>query len=271
MVFAILQETKMIPEIVHQIWFQGHDRIPIKFKKNLRENQAIMRHWKYIVWDDVSLRKFFKGLLLPDRTISLEKRYDSFPYLHEKVDFAKYALLWVMGGVYVDMDVKLLKPLDSLVQKFPHAELIVSHMSIDWFTNLLVNRSFNTVNNGIIYAQPQTSVLQDLVTKAHPSCSFLSSCFQLEHVQNSTGPRMFGNLVMQHKSDNIIILPPEFLEPCLQQYCNITENTIAKHQHVCSWGGAIGQQIAGAYSFSPALFWTGILFFLFLVYNCRKS
>ena len=49
----------------------------------------------------------------------------------QKIDFAKYALLHRYGGIYLDMDVRCLRSIDSLTQRFPEARFISSKLPIN--------------------------------------------------------------------------------------------------------------------------------------------
>lgn len=97
------------PKIIHQTWKSKTD-IP----ENLQEFQETIRKYhpdyRIIMYDDNDLRNVVK-----DNFPQYLPRYDSFKKVIERVDFARYAILYKYGGVYLDMDVSSLKSLDDFV------------------------------------------------------------------------------------------------------------------------------------------------------------
>ena len=73
-----------------------------------------------MVWDETSLRdecrKLFPAVLA---------KFDSLPYLVQKVDFGRLVILYAYGGITVDTDMKSLNAIDT-TPKINSAEVIVS-------------------------------------------------------------------------------------------------------------------------------------------------
>ena len=116
-----------IPKIIHQIWLQGEIDIPKKYLSKTQRIKDMHQTWKYYFWDDVSIVD-----LLSKNTIWLNT-YHKLNYLHQKVDYARYIILYIYGGVYIDMDVKMVKPLDSLLQKYIGYDFIVSRLNLNYY------------------------------------------------------------------------------------------------------------------------------------------
>tara|TARA_B100000795_G_C22679668_1_gene391252 strand:- start:553 stop:741 length:189 start_codon:yes stop_codon:yes gene_type:complete len=49
-------------KIVHQIWFQGKDKIPEKYHNNLKKTKNTLKNWRHIIWDDESIQKELKKM-----------------------------------------------------------------------------------------------------------------------------------------------------------------------------------------------------------------
>ena len=94
--------------LVHMIWLQGECNIPERFKKNL---DLWRRHTKIKVWDDIMI----KGLITTHFP-ELLKIYDNYPIFVQRADLGRYVILYIYGGLYLDIDTK---PIDS-------------HMTILW-------------------------------------------------------------------------------------------------------------------------------------------
>ncbi len=95
----------MIPRTIHYCWF-GRGEKPAKFRRYMESWKKVLPDWTFIEWN--------------------EDNFDisSWPYAREAYDVKKYAFvsdiarlyaLYHEGGVYLDVDVELLKPLDSFL------------------------------------------------------------------------------------------------------------------------------------------------------------
>jgi hypothetical protein len=96
------------------------DSLPPKFKGNVESLKALNPGYTHMVWDEASLRdecrKLFPAVLA---------KFNSLPYLVQKVDFGRLVILYAYGGITVDTDMKSLKAIDT-TPKIDTAELIVS-------------------------------------------------------------------------------------------------------------------------------------------------
>lgn len=99
---------KMTPHILIQTW-KTHS-LPDVFEKYRQEWISYTPNFKHILFDDKEIRdfiiKYFPNYL---------KKFDSFTFNIEKVDFFRYAILYVLGGVYADLDTHPIKPIDKWV------------------------------------------------------------------------------------------------------------------------------------------------------------
>lgn len=95
----------MIPRVLHQIWLGGN---PLKSDYRL----SFMLHnpsWNFLLWTDDNLVR--AGL--PKDLYDL-CRDERICYV-VRSDILRLALVYLHGGVYSDMDMKCLKPLDGLL------------------------------------------------------------------------------------------------------------------------------------------------------------
>lgn len=96
----------MIPKIIHYCWFGGND-MPAEYHSYIADWQALHPGWKVIRWDETNAPV-------------------TEPYLANALrlgnwsNCSNYIRLWALrhqGGVYMDTDFKLLKPLDSFLSE----------------------------------------------------------------------------------------------------------------------------------------------------------
>lgn len=67
--------------------------------------------WEYRYWDHLSARK-----LIEDHYAWFLPIYDQYPHFIQRCDAVRYFILHHFGGLYVDMDIENLKPVDELLE-----------------------------------------------------------------------------------------------------------------------------------------------------------
>jgi len=118
-------ERKEIPKIIHQLWIGSKD---IPYKKYRESVKSFHPNWEYIMWDEKRLleekmitKELYDFIIknpmelkkTDDKTI-IEKMVRD-PFLKIS-DIVRYNILKKYGGVYIDVDIFCLKPLDNLIK-----------------------------------------------------------------------------------------------------------------------------------------------------------
>jgi mannosyltransferase OCH1-like enzyme len=222
----------MFEKIIHQIWLQGKDKIPSSYHSCLKSVVKYTYNFNYILWDETDIL-----VLLKQFPLYIEV-YNKFTYMHQKIDFARYVILYVYGGIYIDMDVELIKPLESLIIEYNDNDIILSKIyNSNLFESKVNCDGTMCINNGIIIAGKNCDFLFGLINNivTNYTCKFYE--FKILCINNTTGPKAITRMYNQYTgSSRIKILEPEYLEPCLAgENCNITENTYAIHKHTLTW------------------------------------
>ena len=120
----------MIPKIIHQIWV-GPNPLPKREKEFCQKVQEMHPEWEYHLWTDANVPIY----QLP---LGAQQQYQQF---YERKDYAFCAdilRIWVVyihGGIYLDVDFDCLKPLDEFLKfdgllfhhpdAFPEADLTI--------------------------------------------------------------------------------------------------------------------------------------------------
>src|SRR6187399_325467 len=91
----------MIPKIIHQIWLQGYDNIPAELKNDHENCKIVNNDFEYIVWDKDKIKKLLDDKFGKDYS----DLFDTYKIFAQQADFARYAILYVYGGIYLDMDI----------------------------------------------------------------------------------------------------------------------------------------------------------------------
>lgn len=272
------------PKIIHQIWLQGEDQIPSKYHSYILSIKQLHEKWEYKLWDD----KKISGLL--QKYPIWKEIYDGFPFLHQKVDYAKYVILWDQGGTYLDIDVIALKSLDPLLDRLfnesafssilpsntvlqtdskKQKQLIVSALRTNLFENCIVCQRSECLNNGVIISTPQCVVLLEIINhiNLNNKCSSLTPRFFC--IMRTTGPSMFTQVIDgSPNKDLVVVLPAEYFEPCIKTFCEITENTYLKHVHANTWMSESVQAFQSFYL--KYRWWTLFVFLALIIYLFAK-
>jgi len=263
-----------IPKIIHQIWFQGESQIPDKYHPYQKSWRQLHSDWDYHLWDETQIERFIKS-----RCPQYWNKYQSFPYMHQKIDFFKYLILYYQGGLYADMDSYALKPIDSLLDQIPNATTIVSEAAGNRLEHLASTGSTETmINNGIMLAAPNGIFWKKLIETVvdTPTCPDKQS--QYKCIENTTGPLIFSQSVHKYVDTtgdpNFSILPSEYLEPCYGKdwSCHHSDKSYANHKHSQTWLNSGELSVIHFYFlFKNILYYSGFFIIAYVIYVWLKN
>ena len=97
-----------IPKIIHQVWRDA--KVPVNFKRWIESWKINHPTYHYVLWTDKLMRK-----LVAERFPGYLKTYDAYNLTIERADAFRYFVLYEYGGIYADLDMESLKPLDKLL------------------------------------------------------------------------------------------------------------------------------------------------------------
>ncbi|XP_060606946.1 uncharacterized protein LOC132759231 isoform X2 [Ruditapes philippinarum] len=105
-----------IPRIIHFVYITGGKEskgVPSKYEKNIKSFLHFHPNWTYYFWSDQTARA-----LILERHPDLISLYDSYSRPIVKADALRYVLMYEFGGVYADLDLECLRPLDRATMKY---------------------------------------------------------------------------------------------------------------------------------------------------------
>jgi len=198
-----------IPKIIHQTAKSNTSLAPL-----WAHNQQtwISNHptWKYNLWLDADNMQ-----LVEEHFQWFAPTYKSFKNPIMRVDAARYMYMYVHGGVYVDMDVESLKPLDPLLQGH---QAVLAAMGKDLsFSDCLPNAFLASVPRHPFW-------LHVLLEIQERTSSWVSGKGNWLKVEKTTGPAMLkrvldreypqlGCMYRANKAHSIFILEPQYIFP----------------------------------------------------------
>jgi len=234
----------MIPKLIHQIWFQGKDNIPEHLKAYHDTWIQNNPNFVIIVWDEVKIQNEIDSF--SDKEV--KDMYNNYPHMIQKIDLAKYIILYKYGGVYIDMDTKNIQRIkesffedyDVIVSKLPESALFKTMMILGGN-----NPTNEIINNGIIMAAPSQPLLLDTINEAKKNKnSIYKHINKTLYVYVTTGPLCLTNAVLKNQKTSthskLKIIDQSFFEGCdlitvESGNCKPPENAIGIHLYENGW------------------------------------
>lgn len=186
-------DTVKIPKIIMQTW--KNNQVPNKWKESPESIKELMPDWEYVLMTDEMNREFVKEHF-PD----FLRYYDGFPYNIQRADAIRYCWLYVNGGMYMDLDIKLQHDLSSLFYDDADIYLVAS------------GNIGSCITNSFMASKPRCQVWLDMIEYMKKDLNFYH-VFKHSIVMSSTGPVAL-NHVVKTSNTSYITLPARLLMPC---------------------------------------------------------
>ena len=132
--------TTVIPRLIHQT-YKSEAQIPLEWQESPRSWRQYHPSWIYCFWSDQDLRQ-----LVQDHYSWFLPLYDSLKYTIQRIDAARYMILHRHGGVYSDLDYRVLCPIDQFFQGNDnnHAIYLVVSCNDGGYSNSLIASPANS-------------------------------------------------------------------------------------------------------------------------------
>lgn len=228
-----------IPKIIHQIWWQGHDQVPAKYRNYCKKWKELNPDFQYICWDVNSAQRLFSK-----HFPALKSFLVRLSHIVQKVDLAKYAILYVYGGTYVDMDMEPKRPLRTFFKDYPDSKLLILKSGEGYFAKILsILGGFSTdfwYNNAFISCEPRLSPMQTLTYECMRKSILLQRYSavlpSLLTIGFTTGPWIFTEILETRFKHHLTVIPKNLFEPCDGiGECDMHLQPIAEHKCDFSW------------------------------------
>ena len=128
-----------VPKKIHQIWFQGYDNLHTEVKNVIEHNLKINPEWEHVFWDSKRIDDFIKN----NESDYVYRAYNKINPVFKamKADLARYIILYHIGGVYIDIKIKILNTLDKWIDntKLNLTNWYIKHPILYLYTNNIKN------------------------------------------------------------------------------------------------------------------------------------
>lgn len=207
----------MIPKVIHYCWFGGNP------KSELIEN--CIKSWEKYA-PDFEIIEWNESNFNVNKYLYSQQAYESKKYAFVS-DVARFDILYSQGGIYLDTDVELIKPIDEFLDNrlfmgYDQKDLVASglimgaqkgHPLLQKIISFYQNNSF-LLSNG----RPNTTTVVTIVSD----------------VLLENGIKLDGALI---NSDELSLYPWDFFDP--YDYENNlmkkTNNTVSIHHYAATW------------------------------------
>lgn len=213
--------SERIPKVIHYCWFGGNPLTELA-EKCIASWKEYCPDYEIVEWNesnfDVNSCEYVR------------EAYDAHKWAFVS-DYARYKILYENGGVYLDTDVELLKPLDDLVRNgnFMGCE---NHTSDKMYVNPGVGCA--TVVGHNFYAEIIADYEKSHFKKKDGTLNLYTVVERTTNLLTKYGLK--ESLEVQKVGD-ITIYPAEFLSPAstMNGKPRMTENTYSIHYGAASW------------------------------------
>lgn len=229
-----------VPKRFHVIWIQGVDKVPDKYLDNLNATLAQNPDWQVYKWDDERIRELLKSL----GPQYLDK-YESFKILHQKIDYARFAIIFAAGGLSIDLDAKAVKSFNQ-IPYISEKDFIVGFSPLDKVGNIAQGNERRAINNSVIIAKQNHPIMKEVLDYINTlDCKPGQSDFSC--IIFTTG-QSFNEILYRHQGE-IIILDNSYFEGCHvnDKFCEWKPDAIIMHSHAQTWVPQSHQLLAKIY------------------------
>lgn len=207
----------MIPKIIHYCWFGGNPK-PASVEKCIASWKHYCPDFEIIEWNE-SNYDISKNQYMHEAYVS--KKWGFVP------DYARLDIVFTHGGIYLDTDVELLRPIDVLLK----CNGFMGFESADY---VALGLGFGATPQNTLIAEMMNQYVDLKFINKDGSFNFLPS------PKYSTQVLLEHGLVPNNKQqsvDGIMIYPTEYFCPLNFQTgkTNITPQTFSIHWYDASW------------------------------------
>lgn len=207
--------TCMIPKIIHYCWFGGKD-LPNSALKCIESWKRYMPDYEIQRWDESNFD-------VSETTYSAEAyRMGKYAFVS---DYARFKILYEKGGIYLDTDVEIIKPLHEIIENGPFVGL----------------EKGEVVNPGLgMGAYAEMPVLKDIL-RHYQSIHFLKDDGTINYdtvvVYTTALLHEKGWTGKEPEIAGLRIYPQEYFCPLdyMTKKLSVTENTYTIHHYSASW------------------------------------
>jgi hypothetical protein len=216
----------MIPKIIHYCWFGGNP-MPETDASYVSGWKKLLPDYKFILWNEDN---FDINSTLFTKQVAEAKKYGFI------VDYIRAWAVYNFGGIYLDTDVELIKPLDDLLNNICFGGF--EYPEYSGFKNMFIAP-------GLIFAAEKGSAIAREIMDFYSKYSFIKEDGSYDFTPS---PKIFTRILLRYglkpdgsyqilKDGIFTAYPVEYFCPIdyRTKIATVTHNTYSVHHYNASW------------------------------------
>lgn len=208
----------MIPKIIHYCWFGGKE-LPDEYKHYIKTWEKYCPDYQIKEWNE-------KNFDINQSDYAREA-YEQKKWAFVS-DYARLKIIYEEGGIYLDTDVELVKPLDDLLKE----------------KCFLASEKTGYIATGLGFGAEKKNEIIKLLLEEYVNRHFIGENGVYDHTacpkKNTKPLRKYGykfSLKEIVRIRDAVIFPPVYFDPmnCSSGETTITESTYSIHHYTSSW------------------------------------
>ncbi len=217
------ENKQIIPKVIHYCWF-GRNPLPPSAVKCIESWKKYLPDFEIKEWNEES---FDVNSVEYSRQAYEAKKYAFVS------DYARFWILYHYGGVYFDVDVEVIKPIDDLLQKGP----------IWAIETIATKEKRGSLNGGLILATEKGNHIYDKILEQYKTLPFYDKQGNIsQYTMNPLITDLFTEMGFKCSGEIECIegnyfYPKDYFNPLdpVTGVLKKTENTRSIHWYMASW------------------------------------
>jgi mannosyltransferase OCH1-like enzyme len=180
----------MIPKIIHQT-YKSLEEIPEHWE---RARQSVLRahpDYQYVFWTDKDIHRFMQR----EYPTFYRETFVKYPHVIQRIDAFRYFVLYHYGGIYMDLDIGVKRPLDKYIK---HDLVVVKSMNVS-----------NVFTNSLMMSSRGNPFMLQCMHALHSYKDQYRMLGKHVHVMNSTGPLFLTNQLQKYRKESYYVISKE--------------------------------------------------------------
>lgn len=209
----------MIPKIIHYCWFGGNPKTA-KMEKCIASWKKFCPDFQIIEWNE-------KNFIIDEQCQFVREAYENKKFAFVS-DVARLKIIFENGGVYLDTDVELLKPIDELLQ----CKAFFGWQDDKYVANGL---GFGAEKGNSIVGENLSCYLHTSFINSDGSFNMKACPVYTTKILQQYGLELQNNSIQ--RLAEAVIYPVEYFNPLddATNRLNITEKTYSIHWYAKTW------------------------------------
>ena len=125
-VYIEAKRLNIVPRVIHRILLYDND-FPKRLQPYLRQFRIHNKEFTHVLWKEEELLS-----IMNEHELSV---YNSYKKNIQKADYGRYIVLKYFGGIYLDFDIKFIKPLISFYEAYKNHDLFFEENTLKEVNN----------------------------------------------------------------------------------------------------------------------------------------